>query len=162
MVHTHVLGAKNGRNGPATEAGEGMETTANVASAYRPRRGDKQYGRSRITNGGELLPGVDQRSRWVRRCRDVIAAHLSDLGGEDNTSAAERSIIRRAAVLTTELEQLEVRFATAGEASADDLDLYSRASANLRRLLEAVGLQRRARSIGATRLGDILESGELA
>src|SRR5258708_36424231 len=88
-----------------------METTANVASAYRPRRGDKQYGRSRVTNGGELLPGVDQRSRWVRRCRDVIAAHLSDLGGEDNTSAAERSIIRRAAVLTTELEQLEVRFA---------------------------------------------------
>jgi hypothetical protein len=100
------------------EVREGMETTANVASAYRPRRGDKQYGRSRITNGGELLPGVDQRSRWVRRCRDVIAAHLSDLGGEDNTSEAERSIVRRAAVLTTELEQLEVRFATAGEASA--------------------------------------------
>ena len=51
------------------------------------------------------------------------------------------------AVLTTELEQLEVRFATAGEASADDLDLYSRASANLRRLLESVGLQRRARDV---------------
>jgi hypothetical protein len=120
------------------------------------RRGDKQYGRSRITNGGELLPGVDQRSRWVRRCRDVIAAHLSDLGGEDNTSAAERSIVRRAAVLTTELEQLEVRFATAGEASADDLDLYSRASANLRRLLEAVGLQRRARNVNELSLSDIL------
>jgi len=43
---------------------------------------------------------LNQRSPWVRRCKDVIAAHLSDLGGADNTSAAERSIIRRAAVLT--------------------------------------------------------------
>jgi hypothetical protein len=33
---------------------------------------------------------------WVRRCRDIIAAHLSDMGGADNTSAAERSLIRRA------------------------------------------------------------------
>jgi hypothetical protein len=46
-------------------------------------------------------------------------------------------------VLTVELEQLEARFAQAGEATAADLDLYIRASGNLRRLLEAVGLQRR-------------------
>ena len=77
----------------------------------------------------------------------MIAAHLSDLGGPDNTSAAERSIIRRAGVLTAELENLETRFATAGSATADDLDLYLRASNNLRRLLEAVGLQRRPRNV---------------
>jgi hypothetical protein len=181
-----------------------METTANVASAYRPRRGDKQYGRSRITNGGELLPGVDQRSRWVRRCKDVIAAHISDLGGTDNTSAAERSLIRRAAVLTTELEQLEARFAlevnregkrlpaenllvvaenslamaaryqpgpkdnpnenydehryahwlaaarealrAAAASELVSLDAYQRAANSLKRLLEAVGLQRRPRN----------------
>lgn len=113
--------------------------------------------RSRITNGTALLSGVDGRSPWVRRCKDVIAAHLSDLGGEDNTSAAERSIIRRAAVLTTELEQLEVRFATAGEASADDLDAYQRCANSLRRLLEAVGLQRRAKDVGPS-LGDLLRA----
>jgi hypothetical protein len=124
-----------------------LEDTTDAAPAYRPRRGDKQYGRSRITNGGELLPGVDQRSRWVRRCRDVIAAHLSDLGGETNCSAAERSIVRRASVLTVELEQLEVKFATAGEASATDLDTYQRCANSLRRLLEAVGLQRRAKPV---------------
>src|SRR6516165_8836396 len=83
--------------------------------------------RSRVTNGSALLPGVDGRSAWVRRCKDIIEAHLSDLGGEDNTSAAERSLIRRAAVLTTELERLEARFASAGEASERDLDLYIRA-----------------------------------
>jgi hypothetical protein len=110
----------------------------------------KRSGRSRITNGSKLLPGVDGRSPWVRRCKDIIGTHLSDLGGEDNTSAAERSIIRRAAVLTTELERLEVKFARAGEASAEELDIYARIAANLRRLLEAVGLKRRPRDVTPT------------
>jgi hypothetical protein len=73
--------------------------------------------------------------------------HVSDLGGAETISEAERSIVRRAAVLTTELERLEQRFALAGEASADDLDLYQKTAGNLRRLLEAVGLQRRANPV---------------
>jgi hypothetical protein len=108
-----------------------------------------------MTNGSALLPGVDGRSAWVRRCKDIIEAHLSDLGGEDNTSAAERSLIRRASVMTVELERLEARFAAAGEASAEALDLYQRTAGNLRRLLEAVGLQRRARDV--TTLADYLQ-----
>ena len=108
----------------------------------------KDAQKSRVTNGSTLLPGVDQRSPWVRRCKDIIAAHISDLGGVDNASAAERSLVRRAAVLTTELERLEVRFAQAGEASAEDLDIYARVAGNLRRLLEAIGLQRRAKTVG--------------
>jgi hypothetical protein len=104
-------------------------------------------GRSQITNGKVLVAGVDQRSPWVRRAKDVIAAHLSDLGGVDNTSAAERSIIRRAAILTVELERLETKFALAGEASAADLDIYARVAANMRRLLETVGIQRRPRDV---------------
>jgi hypothetical protein len=94
----------------------------------------------------------------VRRCKDVIASHLSDLGGAENTSAAERSIIRRAAVLTTELEILEVRFATAGEACSADLEVYQRCANSLRRLLEAIGLGRRPRDVTPT-LGDILREG---
>jgi hypothetical protein len=120
------------------------------------RRKDPQ--KSRISNGSALLPGVDGRSPWVRRAKDVIKAHLSDLGGVDNTSAAERSIIRRAAVLTTELEVLEVRFATAGEACSADLETYQRCANSLRRLLEAIGLGRRPRDITPT-LSDILREG---
>jgi hypothetical protein len=112
--------------------------------------------RSKITNGSVLVPGVDQRSPWVRRCKDVIASHLSDLGGLDNTSAAERSIIRRASTLTVELERLEGRFAAANEATDSDLDLYQRTAGNLRRLLEAVGLQRRSKDIGGLTLGDLM------
>jgi hypothetical protein len=107
----------------------------------------KNRQKSRITNGSALLPGIDGRSPWVRRCKDVIAAHLSDLGGEVNTSAAERNLVRRCAVLTVELELLEAKFASVGEASPDDLDLYQRTAGNLRRLFEAVGLQRRPRDV---------------
>ena len=97
--------------------------------------------RSRVTNGSALLPGVDGRSCWARRCRDIIAAHLSDI---PDASAAERSIIRRASVMTVELERLEREFALAGEADPETLDLYGRVAGNLRRLLEAVGLERRS------------------
>jgi hypothetical protein len=99
-----------------------------------------------VANGSALLPGVDGRSTWVRRCKELIADHVSDLGGEDNTSTAERSIVRRCAVITTELEQLEVKFAL-GQAGDNDLDLYQRTAANLRRLLESIGLKRRSREV---------------
>ena len=117
--------------------------------------------RSRITNGSALLPGIDGRSAWVRRCRDIITAHLSDLGGEDNTSAAERSIVRRASVLTVELEHMEAAFAVAGEASPEAIELYARCASNLRRLLESVGLQRRAKVVGPT-LGDLIRQDQAA
>jgi hypothetical protein len=122
--------------------------------ANRPPHGHHQRGisvptrqHSKITNGSALLPGIDQRSAWVRRCKDVISSHLSDLGGPDNVSAAKLSIVRRASVLTVELERLEAQFAVAGQADAEQLDQYARVAANLRRLLEAVGLERVARDV---------------
>ena len=110
--------------------------------------GQKRSGRSSITNGSKLLPGVDGRSPWVRRCKDIIAAHVADLGGIDNVSEAEKTIVRRCAVLTTALERLEVKFAQVnGDVDRDDLDLYQRTAGNLRRLLEAIGLRRRPRDV---------------
>src|SRR5262245_5955987 len=92
----------------------------------RDVNGRRKRHRSVVTNGRKLIPGLDGRSAWIRRCRDVIDAHISDLGGEDNCSTAERSIVRRAATLTVELERLECKFALAGEASPYDLELYQR------------------------------------
>jgi hypothetical protein len=114
--------------------------------------------RSKVSNGSELLPGVDGRSTWCRRARDVLEAHIQDLAGYDHTSEAERSICRRAAVLTTELERLEVRFATSQDTEPELVDLYARAASSLRRLLEAVGLQRRARDVTPPDLSEYLAS----
>src|SRR5450756_2549108 len=112
--------------------------------------GSKSKGRSRISNGSAVLPGVDGRSTWVRRLRDLIGLHLSDLGGDGAVSEAERSIVRRVATLTVELERMEAGFALAGEAQPEQIDLYQRTANSLRRMLESVGLERRARNITPT------------
>ena len=50
--------------------------------------------------------------------------------------------------MEVELERLEERFATAGEASVEDLETYQRCANSQRRLLEAIGIERRAREVG--------------
>jgi hypothetical protein len=121
---------------------------ARNSSANRPLDRLERRKRSRIADRSPLAPAApDRRSSWVRRCQEVMAEHIVDLGGADNCSAAERSLIRRAAVMTVELERLEAKFALAEQADANDLELYQRTAANLRRLLQTVGLRRRAREL---------------
>ena len=107
----------------------------------------KSRQKSAVSNGTQLLVGVKNTNAWARRCRDVLSEHLSDLGGEDNTSAAERSLIRRAAVLTTELEMLESQFALGGKADVAALDVYVRGAGGLRRLLQTVGIDRKTKPV---------------
>src|SRR5215468_8117860 len=132
----------------ATNAvGKNEPTPANVVRSVRLFR---PKARSRITNGNSLLPNVDGRSCWVRRFRDLNALHLSDLGGEDRASEAEKALVRRIATLIVELERLEMCFAEAGQATDHQLELYGRTANTLRRLLEAVGLQRRPKNVTPT------------
>jgi hypothetical protein len=86
----------------------------------------------------------------------LIRAYIADLGGVANCSTAECSIIRRAATLQVELDRMELEFATAGAASPEQLEIYQRASNSMRRLLEAIGLQRRTRPSNELSLADIM------
>lgn len=97
--------------------------------------------RAKVSNGTTLLPIGDNRSVWCRRVKDLIQAHLNDLGGPEQCSEAERSIVRRISTLTCELETLEASFSANGGASERQLDLYSRVSSTVRRLLEAIGIR---------------------
>ena len=99
--------------------------------------------RARVSNGTVLLAVGDNRSVWCRRVKDLIAAHIADLGGPEMCSEAERSIVRRISTLTCELEALEVSFSANGQASERQLDLYSRVSSTVRRLLESIGIKTR-------------------
>jgi hypothetical protein len=110
-------------------------------SVSRPKRL-----RSRVTNGTSLFAEGDQQSPWARRLRDVIDLHVSDQGGPDNLSEARRSLIRRAATITTELERLEARFAS-DKALKDDFATYQAGANSLRRILEAIGLDRVSRDV---------------
>jgi hypothetical protein len=105
--------------------------------------------RSRVTNGLDLFIGeIDERTVWARRFRDVWALHLNDLGGEENASAAEVALARRAAALIVALEQMEAKFATGAE-DAKLLNIYQKAASALRRILESLsaGLSRRPRDV---------------
>jgi hypothetical protein len=105
------------------------------------------YARSRAGNGHLFGRDVDLRGAYPRRLRDLLAEHVQDLGGETNTSLAERSILRRIATISVELELLERKFIVGDGATPQDLQLYLTASNSLRRLLESVGLQRRSKDI---------------
>jgi hypothetical protein len=124
-----------------------MEPNLLLSDDTRTLPEPKPTHRARVSNGSKTLAGVDGRTAWARRFRDIMDAHVFDLGGPENVSHAERAIIRRSATLICELERLERKFALAGEAEVGDLDLYQRAANTVRRLLEAVGLERRARDV---------------
>jgi hypothetical protein len=54
------------------------------------------------------------------------------------------SLIRRAAALQCEIERLEARLSRGENV---DLDAFGRAASHLRRLFEAIGIERRARDV---------------
>lgn len=109
------------------------------------KRVTESHNRSRITNGTQLLPGIDGRSVWARLFRDRFDALVQHAGGPDRITEPEHSLARRAAALETELVHLEA--AMAHERLHDrvpdreTLDLYSRLSGTQRRMLDSLGIR---------------------
>jgi hypothetical protein len=100
--------------------------------------------RSAVTNGKRLFVEGDGNSAWSRRYRDLIAGHISDMGGTAELSQAQLSLIRRASAIECELEQLEGQLSMGEEIN---LDAFTRAASHLRRILETLGLGRHARDV---------------
>jgi hypothetical protein len=144
----HLLG-KGNAPGKAARA----VVMAAARAAIKP--GAHKGQRAALSNGKILLPGVSGNSLWARRMRDLMEDHIADLGGRENTSSSERNLVRRAAALTIQAELLEQQFALESTVDPDTVDTYGRICGHLRRLLEAVGLQRRPRTVG-TSLGDLM------
>src|SRR5262245_58326058 len=90
----------------------------------------KRFFRSSITNGSAVLREVDHRSAYMRRFRDLISGHATDLGGIDVLSEGQYAIIRRAALLQTQLELMEQKFAERedGVATTSEIETYQRAA----------------------------------
>jgi hypothetical protein len=148
--HRPSIGEASGQHQPSIgEARSDKMRAVAEKRKLKPRAGDKKFGRSAITNQTRLLAGVPNTDAWSRRALDIISEHVADLGGEGNISAAEYSIIRCAAALKVELEALEAKFAT-GKSDKGDVDLYIRGAGGLRRLLQSLGLERRAKNVGPT------------
>jgi hypothetical protein len=87
-----------------------------------------------------------ERCRWARYEGDGGSWQSLRIGINGGGLVRE-VLVRRISTLTVELERLEATFATAGGAEPEQLDSYQRVSNTLRRLLESVGLERRARDV---------------
>jgi hypothetical protein len=116
----------------------------NAATAHRPRKAEA---RSRVTNGADILPGIDGRSTIARRYRDLCAALASDQGGADRMSECRQQLCRRFAAAACMAENLEARLAN-GETI--DVAEFSMLSSTLVRLASRIGLARIAREIVPT------------
>src|SRR5262245_11379694 len=101
-----------------------MSEASPTIAAKKPRA------RARVTNGSQLLDGVDGRSAAARRYRDVLAQLVADLGGDP--TEAQSIIARRAATLAVWCEGEEAAMANGEEA---DIATFTTACNALRRLL---------------------------
>ena len=70
----------------------------------------KASARSRVSNGGHILPDVDGRSAVARRYRDIAAQIIADMGGASQCAEARLQLIRRFAAAAVLAEQMEARF----------------------------------------------------
>jgi hypothetical protein len=101
------------------------------------------------------LADLDGRTRAAQAVRSTMTAIATDLGGSEHLSTGEHQIIKRAALTGAMLEDMAARWLL-GEPV--DPALYATLSNAERRLLETVGLKRRARDVTPT-LREYLASG---
>jgi hypothetical protein len=129
---------------PRSNEGAHMSVTEAVTSAPDRRPSRAKRPRSAVTSGRRAFIEGDPNSAWARRFHDLVLGHVSDLGGRSNLSEAQFALCKRAAGLECELEQMEGRLSLGEEV---DLDRYGRAASHLRRILEVLGLERKARDV---------------
>jgi hypothetical protein len=105
----------------------------------------RQMGRSAVSNGTQaFLPESASLLRKTRRYRNVLGQIVSDRGGEDLLSEAQKQLCRRAVTMSLQCEHWDAAAAAGQEV---DWDLYSRTTNTLRRTLEPLGLQRVPRQV---------------
>jgi hypothetical protein len=88
---------------------------------------------------------LDGRTVAARRVREIVDSISSDLGGD--LTEGQRQLVRRASLLATILESSETKLLI-GEPV--DLSTYLSAVDRLRRVLTALGIERRSRDVSAT------------
>jgi hypothetical protein len=97
--------------------------------------------RSAVTNDPLFLRGVDGRSMVARRYRDVAIALADDLGGQDKLRESTKIMVRQAAALTVQVEELQSKIVLGEDV---DLEQLTRLSNVLGRTLQRLGLKKRA------------------
>lgn len=90
------------------------------------------------------LQDLDARTRACKHALGLRDGFLSDLGGEDNASIAQRELAQRASVLGAMLEDAEARWLRGEPVQLAEFCTLVNAQ---RRVLADIGLERKARNI---------------
>src|ERR1039458_951908 len=106
-----------------------------VTNALKERA--KSHARSRVSNGKDLLPGVDGRSLIARRYRDISFAIFADAGGIDQCSEARQQLIRRFAACSVIAEMMEAELANGKAINIAD---HAQLSSTFTRLATRIGI----------------------
>jgi hypothetical protein len=128
----------------ATKGYFNMDATSPQIGARHP------MAQSRVSNGAELLPGIDGRSQPARRYRDLLGELAAPFGGLGAMPETLRQIARRAALLMLNSENIE---AAACRGEVIDPIAHATLSNALNRLL---GRLERARPVAES--GDALNA----
>ena len=103
----------------------------------------KPTARSRVSNGSDFLPGIDQRSATARRYRDLVSQICVDAGA-DRMAEVKMQLIRRFSAQCVLAELLEAQLASGQEI---DVDQHCQISSTLTRLAQRIGLGRHAKVV---------------
>ncbi|HZV03632.1 MAG TPA: hypothetical protein VE999_00950 [Gemmataceae bacterium] len=130
-----------------------MTTTAQMPASNPDVGRLKPEARSRVTNGADILPGVDGRSMTARRYRDISSAIIADQGGEGRLSEARLQLIRRFAAAAVIAEQMEAKLAMGVEINIVE---HAQLSSTLVRIAQRIGINRVPKTITPT-LADYID-----
>lgn len=119
-----------------------------------PAANTKDYARSRVSNGNDLLPDIDGRSVVARRYRDIMSAICTDQGGADRISEARLQLVRRFAAAAVIAEQMEADLANGKQI---DVGQHALLVSTLVRVARRIGIDRRAKNISPS-LQEYLEA----
>jgi hypothetical protein len=126
---------------------EAGNVVAKKGAGPRSEQRRKKHGRTRISNGRDVLPDVDGRSIIARRYRDITSAIFVDQGGIEQCSESRQQLIRRFAAAAVLAEQMESKLAR-----GEDIDIQQHAllCSSLVRLAQRIGIDRVAKDLTPT------------
>lgn len=120
--------------------------------AHKPVARSSTTNRSAVTNGSKLLVGIDGRSPAARRFRDLIQLYESEIGAD--LTEVERGLVKQAAALTLQNEQLQAAIVNGKPVDADTL---IRLSGEARRIVTSLQKRRgRGHGTAPSDIGDLV------
>jgi hypothetical protein len=123
-------------------------TIHGMTSKQPKRRRDmtvaSKTGRSRVTNGADLLPHSDGRTAASRRYRDIYAQVCSDKGSADRMSEIQLHLARTFATVSVKAEEIAAQLVNGNPV---DIEVLCRLAATQVKLATRLGLGRAARQV---------------